>query len=126
MSFDVFFQGFRHGDTETGGGHLMREVLQPYIAREEPEHRFVLVRTSDGEADVYLGEDGMMANHVQGDQAWDLLVDGARSAGWVILPVGCATCITDESQREHLPEGLDDEVALVRSGAELTAVIRST
>ena len=68
----------------------------------------------------------MMTNHVSGEAPWDLLVDGAKAARWVILPAGCPTCITDESQREHLPEGLDGEVVLVTSGAELLAVINDT
>ena len=75
---------------------------------------------------IYLGDgDGMLASHVSGEQPWELLVQAARSADWVILPAGCATCITDEAQRGHLPEGLDEDVVLVTSGVELLRVIRS-
>lgn len=42
-----------------------------------------------------------MANHIAGD-AWDLLVRGARESDWVILPVGCLTCVTGEAQLAHL------------------------
>lgn len=124
MSFDVFFQRFRDGDAEPGGGDLMRQALRPYIVREEDEHSFALVEYGDGTMDVYLDGDSMMANHITGEQPWDLLVQGARAAGWVVMPVGCPTCITDESQRSHLPDGLDDGVALVASGEELLRVIR--
>lgn len=66
MSFDVFFQRFAHGDAEPGGGELMREVLDPFVVREEPEHSFLLLEYGDGSALVYLDGDGMMANHITG------------------------------------------------------------
>jgi hypothetical protein len=125
MSFDVFFQGFENGDAKDGGGVEMRQVLAAHIVREEPEHNFALIETGDGSADVYLGTSSMLANYIGGDEIWDLLVDGATAARWVILPVGCPTCITDESQRSHLPEDLGQDVVLVRTGAELSAVIQS-
>lgn len=124
MSFDVYLQGFRDGDAADSGGGLMRQVLGPYVVREEPESHFVVVEFGDGSVDVYLDGDSMMANHVAGDRPWDLLVEGARAADWVIMPVGCPTCITDEAQRAHLPEGLKDDVVLVLSGAELLRAIR--
>lgn len=43
----------------------------------------------------------------------------------MILPVGCPTCIIDEAQRMDLPEGLDEDVALVAAGRDLLRVIRS-
>ncbi len=125
VSFDVFFQRFKDGDADEGGGEAMRRILAAHIVREEPERNFALIEFGSGSADVYLGASDMMANHVSGDEPWDLLVDGARAAQWVILPVGCPTCITDEAQRAHLPQGLDEDVVLVTSGAELLAVIRS-
>ena len=124
VSLDVYFQRFVDGDSSPGGGDRMLEVLRSFIAREEPEHHFLLIERGDGSADVYLDDDDMMANHVSGSDPWELLVLGARTAGWVILPVGCTTCITDEAQRIHLPEGLDEDVALVVTGADLLQVIR--
>lgn len=125
MSFDVYFQRFQDGDAGEGGGEEMRQVLAAHIVRERPDHNFALIEFGDGSADVYLSASEMMASHVSGDDPWDLLVTGAREAQWVILPVGCPTCITDEAQRAHLPEGLAEEVVLVTTGAELLAVIRS-
>ena len=124
VSFDVFFQRFAHGDAEPGGGERMRQVLDPFVVREEHERSFLLVEYGDGSADVYLDGDGMMANHITGQKPWELLVEGARAARWVIAPVGCPTCITDEAQRIHLPEGLNEAVALVATGEELLRVIR--
>jgi hypothetical protein len=126
VSFDVYFQGFRNGGTEPGGGDAMREVLAGYIVREEPEHSFARVEYGDGSADIYLSPDAMKADHVTGNEPWDLLVRGASAAGWVIMPVGCPACITDESDRTHLPDGLDDEAALVTTGDELLRVIRGS
>lgn len=126
VSFDVFFQRFLHGEVLSGGGELMRQVLQSFITSEQPEHHFLLLECADGTADVYLHGDDMMANQVSGEEAWDLLVRGAREAGWVILPIGCATCITDEAQHEHLPEGLDEGAVLVATGNELLSVIEAS
>lgn len=126
VPFDVFFQRFTNGEADPGGGDAMRRLLEPFIVSEEPRHDFVRIEFGDGGADVYLDGDGMTVNHVTGAEAWDVLVEGARQAGWVILPIGCATCITDEGQRAHLPPELDEEVALVKTGVDLQAVIGAT
>ncbi|MET4622977.1 hypothetical protein ABIE18_004457 [Arthrobacter sp. 2762] len=125
MSFDVYFQGFRDGGNTSGGGEIVRLKLEPYIVREDPAQNFAYVEYGDGSIDVYLNEDSMVANHVVGEEPWKLLFDAAQAADWVILPVGCPTCITDEAQRRHLPEELDAEVAVVSSGEDLLRIIRS-
>lgn len=125
MSFDVYFQGFTDGEPVLGGGVRMRQVLEPFIVREEPDHRFALVEYGDGTIDVYLSDDGMMANHISGEEPWELLVRGAAVAGWVIMPVGCPTCLTEEAQRADLPAGLREDVVVVATGAGLLRVIRS-
>lgn len=125
MSLDVFFQRFKDGEADPGDGEAMRRVLAPFIVREEPEHHVAHIEAADGGADVYLDGDGMMANHVTGRRIWDLLVEGAREAGWVIMPMGCPTCMTVEAQRRHLPEGLDEAAEVVLSGADLLTVIHS-
>lgn len=104
----------------------MRHVIAPCVVRAEPTTNFFLVEYGDGSADLYLNDDDMMANHISGERPWDLLVEGARAAGWVIMPVGCPTCLTDGSQRVHLPEGLDEDAVLVASGQDLLEVIRSS
>ena len=126
MSFDVFFRRFRDGDAEPGGCDQMRQILDPFVVREEEhEHSFLRVEYGDGSAVVYLNSDAMMANHISGWDPWDLLVEGARAAGWVIMPVGCPTCLTDQAQRIHLPEDLNEGVALVANGQDLLRVIQS-
>ncbi|MEQ7011348.1 hypothetical protein ABN028_34800 [Actinopolymorpha sp. B17G11] len=126
MSFDVFFQGFDDGDDGSGGDDLMRQILEPHIVRKDPAHDFAYVEYGDGDAEVYIGDGRMMATHVSGTDPWHLLVEGARAAGWVILPVGCATCLTDEAQRPHLPDELRADAVLVATGEDLLSVIRSS
>lgn len=123
MPLDVFFQGFIAGESSEHGGSEMRRVLAPHAI--EKKGSFLHVRVGDGEADIYLSDDGMMASHVSGQDPWDLLVRGAQAANWVILPLDCPTCLTQPGQRDELPEGLDDEVVFVESGADLRAVIES-
>lgn len=125
VSFDVYFQRFSDDGNTSGGGETMRQCLQPFIVRENPARNFARVEYGDGSVDVYLDDDGMLANHIAGEKPWQLLYEGARAAGWVILPSGRPTCITDEMHRWHLPDGLDTEVAFVSSGEELLEVIRS-
>lgn len=84
MSFDVSFQGFLAGESSARGGTQMREVLAPHISQQSES--FLRLRVGDGGADIYLSDDGMMANHISGRDPWDLLVQGARAAGWVIIP----------------------------------------
>jgi hypothetical protein len=85
VSFDVFFQGFLAGESSAHGGTQMREVLAPHISGQDGT--FLRVRVGDGEADVYLSDSGMMANHISSRDPWDLLVQGARAANSVIIPV---------------------------------------
>lgn len=117
MSFDVFFQGFRDGGARPGGGDLARSVLERFIATEVAG--FVELNVDGDVGDVYIDSGGMMANHVQGAKVWELLVQAARAADWVVLPTGGPTCITDQTQRSHLPVELRQAIHLVRSGDDL-------
>ena len=123
MSFDVFFQGFAAGESSDGGGTEMRRILAPHITQEDGP--FLRVMVGDGEADVYLNDDGMMANEVTGRDPWDLLVKGAQAANWVIMPMDCPTCLTHSKQGEELPDALGDDVVIVDTGADLLRVIES-
>lgn len=124
MSFDVFCQRFVDGQAAPGGGDAVRAALAPYVVRADPGTRYLFVEYGDGSADVYLGPDDLMANHVAGQDPWDLLVSAARAADWVLMPTDCPTCLTAESQRAHLPEGLDEDVVLVETGADVLRILR--
>lgn len=123
MSFDVFFQGFIAGESSERGGAEMRQVLAPHVI--ERSGSFLRVAVGDGEADVYVDDDGMMANRISGRDPWDLLLRGAQAANWVIMPLDCPTCLTQPGQREELPEELQDDVVVVETAADLRAVIES-
>jgi hypothetical protein len=123
VSFDVFFQGFIAGESSERGGADMREVLASHVI--ERSGSFLRVRVGDGEADIYLHDAGMMANHISGLDPWDLQVRGAQAANWVIMPVGCPTCLTQPGQLEELPEELRDDMVVVETAADLRAVIGS-
>jgi hypothetical protein len=58
----------------------MRQVLAPHVSEEDAA--FLQVRAGDGQADIYLHDGGMMANHISGQDPWDLMVRGARAANW--------------------------------------------
>lgn len=126
MSFDLYLQGFLDGDGADGGGDRMRAVLGDHLLVDDDG--VGLLAHGDGTAEVHGLEgdaDGVMVSRVTGADPWELLVRAARAAGWVILPVGGATCLTYASQRAHLPPELaEGDVVLVSSGAELLAVLR--
>lgn len=123
MSYDVFFQGFIAGESSGRGGAQMAETLRPHVTRVEGPFRHV--RVGDGGADVYLNNDSMIANHVEGHDVWDLLVRGAEAANWVIMPLDRPVCLTAPGQREELPEGLGQDTRWIATGAELRQLIET-
>ena len=126
MGFDIFLQGFAGGDASTAGAAAAERVLRPYLVGEADES-FARVATDDGGAEVYgLGTDSLLVSRPSGERVFDLLVEVAALAGWAIMPVGCATCVTDEAAIRELPDELRDDVVLVRSGGELMDVIERT
>ncbi len=123
MEIDAYFQGFDEGAEAPGGGARMREVLAPHVVREEPEHDYLRVEVGASGADVYLDEDHMLVNHVEGEPAWELLLQGARAANWVAVAPGGPVCLVDETQRRHLPPEYAEGGAVVTSGAALAAAL---
>ena len=130
MSFDIFLQAFEGGKVATRDGQAVTRLLLEAADRHEPASGFAHVVHGDGEADVYgvpaggAPLDGLMFNHVSGG-GFDLLVDVARAADLVVMPVGCPVCVVDDRQRDHLPpEVAAEDVELVTSGRALRAVVR--
>jgi hypothetical protein len=125
MSFDVFLQAFRDGGTGAADPAVIEEELAAYIAVRDGD--FARLVTRDGDAECYgLGLGSLMVTHAGGEAIWDLVVEVARAAGLVILPVGCPACVIDPRDRRHLPLELQGKVVTVQSGADLLAVIRTT
>lgn len=126
MGFDIFVQGFKDGDAATGDGEAALAVLDPLISlREKTRAR---ISTGDGEVEVF-GIDtaawGLMFSRPQGRQAMDLIYEVARRAGFVILPVGCGTLLTDETVRRELPSDVPEPIVHVSSGNDIVAAIRA-
>jgi hypothetical protein len=125
VSFDVFLQAFRDGDSAPADADAVRDVLAPYVS-ESDQSGFARLVTPDGGADLYgydsLGS-GFVVNHIRGDDTWEALVRAAKVSGLAILPIGCPTCVTSGSTIADLPEDLASDVRLVETGAELRSVV---
>jgi hypothetical protein len=125
VSFDVFLQGFAHGQASPGRPEAALEVLTPFLAAP-PRDGFAPLRTADGEAEAYgVGGTSLMVTHASGARIWDLLVSVAKAAGWVIMPVGCSVCLTTADAAGHLPEQLRPNATVVTTGQQLLAAIRN-
>jgi hypothetical protein len=120
VSFDVFLQRF--GD-HPGDAHAGLRVLEPLLV-SPPGDGYGLVRTTDGEAEVYgLGTDSLMFTHASGRQVWQVMVDVAHAAGYAIMPVGCPTCVTRVEHVADLPEEVRSSVVVIQNGDDLLATV---
>src|SRR5579885_1014168 len=126
MSFDIFFLRFEGGDPSRGDDRAVEELLEPWI--EEREKSWARVKTVDGEADVYGMETpgaSLMINHASGRVIWDLMFELAHVGRFAVIPVGCGTIITPSIDSSDLPPEVPDPISVVRTGAELLAVVES-
>ena len=121
MSFDVYLQGFRNGESADGDGAKVRAALEPFIvdSGETSAH----VAAADGGAEVHGLDDpstGLMFAHLSGRAIWDVVFDVARAGGFVVMPMGCAVGVLGEGDIEHLPASLveDAGVVVVAAGIE--------
>lgn len=79
----------------------MRRVLDPHASRKSRSHWHISF--GDGQAEVDLSDDGIIASQVTGRDPWDLLVRGAQAANWVIIPMDCPTCLTQPGSARSFP-----------------------
>ncbi|MEV0156092.1 hypothetical protein AB0H57_20505 [Micromonospora sp. NPDC050686] len=120
MSFDVFLQRF---GARLGDAGVARRVLAPLLVTPSDDG-FGVVRTRDGEADVYgLGTDTLMFTHASGRQIWQVVVDVAQATGYAIMPVGCPTCVTRLEHLADLPDELRSLALVVLNGDDLLAAV---
>jgi hypothetical protein len=126
VSFDIFIQAFSGGQAASGRPAAARRTLTPFLTAA-PDNGYALVRTADGEADVYgLDGDSLMINHASGRQIWQLMVDLARAGGYVIMPIGCPTCVLDPAHVTELPVQLQDTVVVIATGEDLRRVVETS
>lgn len=124
MSYDVFVQRFRAGGPADADVALLQRMLAPSML-QPAVNGFATLTTGDGGADCYGIDSGsLMVNHCEGDEIWDLLVAVAEAGGLTIVAHGLPTCVTDPTQVAELPTALRDDVAVVRSGADLRRLLR--
>jgi hypothetical protein len=125
VSFDIFLQGFVGGGGAPGDRAAAIAIVTPLLA-DPVSDGFGRIVTADGEADIYgLGDNdqGLMINHANGRQIWQLIVDVARAAGYAVLPVGCPVCVVDEVMIAHLPDELRQDAVLVHDGGDLECAV---
>jgi len=127
VSFDIFLQGFRDGAGTPGDQAAAIAIITPLLAGPI-SGGYGRIVTADGEADLYgLGDsdEGLMVNRASGHQIWQVIVDIARAAGYVVLPVGCPACVVDEVAIGHLPDELREAAVLVHDGGDLELLVLS-
>ena len=125
MSFDVFLQGFRSGESTPGDPQAVHAAIDPLVVAQG--EGWVRIVTADGEADVYGMDDtagGLMVNHISGVAVWEVVFQVAASARFAVLPVGCSTCVPAAAMVADLPPELADGANVVTSGADILAVVR--
>lgn len=126
VAFDIFLQGFQGGDAADVEADVIRRLVDPLVIQTRAG--FVRIQTGDGEADIYGYDNpasGLVVNHASGDEVWDLLVELARSAELVVMPVGTSVCVASETMIDELPAELRHDVTVVRTGADLLKVVTS-
>jgi hypothetical protein len=70
MSFDIFLQSSKDGEAGRAIKAATMRDLEPYLAGA-PDEGYALVRTADGEADVYgVGSYHLTFNHAGGEVIW--------------------------------------------------------
>jgi hypothetical protein len=64
-----------------------------------------------------------MFTHAAGRHIWDLVYEIARAANWVIIPVGCPTCVPAAEMVAHVPDELCADALVVNSGEDVLHAI---
>lgn len=136
MSFDVFSQAFRDGDSATADAHAARAILSQVNHTHEPEHDFYGVEFADGShLEIYAaGLDGresftgvMFALRGTSELIGNFMFEFTRASGCVLFPAMETPCIliTNKDHERHLPSGMsnDYQVIHIASGAELLAAL---
>ena len=129
MSYSLFLQRFQHGRAADFDAEVLRLLVRPHVVYREPENGFVELGFADGgSAELYSsdGDDQISSVMITRFSSGDALEFVARTAisveGVVLLQDGVAL-VVEAGQRVHLPEELQADAVVVRSGAEIQAVI---
>ncbi|MET8150143.1 hypothetical protein ACIBSW_08485 [Actinoplanes sp. NPDC049668] len=132
MSYDLLVMRFADGERSSMPGSAFRAAFEARIDRTEPEFNYWHVTAPDGgDAGLYAGlsddlVDSILITRFSTGAVLDLLATFMNLAGAVVVPPDRPTMLADEGQREHLPEELRADAVVVRSGADIEAVIAGT
>lgn len=127
---DLFVQGFQDGEARPLAREVFDHVFGEHVAVTGPDLGFCRLRTPDGgEADIHIGEgpfSGFVMNHFSAGDVLDLVVEFARRADAVIMPIGCPTLLARPEQFAHLPIELQADARVVTIGADVAKAIAQT
>jgi hypothetical protein len=128
VSYSVFLQRFRGGDSARVDNARLWELLQPYVVSYENNVKFVQLRALDGgEADLHGVDpgrtDGCRFTRYSAGEITDLMVRLAHELDLVIMPQDLPVFLVRESQRRHLPEDLAFDALVIETGADLTEAL---
>src|SRR5690348_11426145 len=126
MSFNIHFSYFKSGDISTIDGNKLKQMISPFIVKEEPENGYALLRFADGETDFYGTdhlEKGFGVSHIGGAEVWKLLFDIAKEFDMTIMAPDCPIMVTADNSLLHLPKDMPPEKKVVGSAEELLATI---
>lgn len=128
MSFEVFLQGFEPCADGRRAAEPVLRILEPLVS--DRGDGWCTITTADRETTTVYGIDragsGLMFSRPSGSDVWDVMFDIARAARFVVMPLGCGTCLADDSIRASLPEDIPQPVTLVRSGADILRIVTSS
>jgi hypothetical protein len=125
----MLVQRFQNGNSPAIAADAFDSVFAQYVDRIDDEHDcFHITARDGGQAEIYVGPAGysmnsLMVSRFSAGQVLDLVVEFVRRADAVIMPPGCPTLIVHEEQRRHLPAQVAGQVAMIRNGADVYAVL---
>lgn len=120
MSFDLFLQNFRHGDSATFPRAVVESAFKGYIKEIDPE--FSILNFPDGGSSELYTEDGaengaaisgfMIARPAGSPELWVGLLDILKRTGAVLFWPDGGAVVADESVIPNLPESVIEVVGV--------------
>ncbi|GAA2021302.1 hypothetical protein GCM10009839_17800 [Catenulispora yoronensis] len=131
MSYSIWLRRFDRGNTVPMDQATFQTVTSPHVARQEPEHNFLLLRMPDGgEADVYANTDpdgslgSVMLTHFCRGLVLGVVAELANALeAAVLLQEGIALVSSADQRANLVPELQQDAVIIELSGEAIQAVI---
>ena len=116
MSFDLFLQNFRCGESATFPRAVVESAFRGCLKQVDPE--FSILNFPDGgRSELYIDEgaaisDFMIARPANSPELWQGLLDILRNTGAVLFWPGGGAIVADESAIRNLPESVIEAVGV--------------